>query len=200
VLVFGPYLVRSATIKGTQLALVGDLKSGTATELEVLAPAIVKSVSWNGKAVPVSKTATGTLKGSIGTKDLTPKLPNLKSLEWRCTDSLPEIAIGFDDSKWTTATKTKTLRPAEHQPLGGKSVLYADEYGYHQGDKPVSYQFNLFIQLKSRKLVIPRSIRQRCDRCETLGSGVRVLRRSEDASALKLTRLLVDLILASALS
>ncbi|KAF8751739.1 Beta-galactosidase, domain 3 [Rhizoctonia solani] len=117
VLVFGPYLVRSATIKGTQLALVGDLESGNTTELEVLAPTTVKSVSWNGKAVPVSKTLTGTLRGT-----------------WRCTDSLPEVALGFDDSKWTTATKTTTFRPVEHQPLGGKLVLYADEYGYHQGN------------------------------------------------------------------
>ncbi|KAF8670795.1 Beta-galactosidase, domain 3 [Rhizoctonia solani] len=134
VLVFGPYLVRSATIKGTQLALVGDLESGTTTELEVLAPTTVKSVSWNGKAVPVSKTLTGTLRGTVAVKDLAPKLPNLTSLEWRCADSLPEVALGFDDSKWTTATKTTTFRPVEHQPLGGKLVLYADEYGYHQGN------------------------------------------------------------------
>ncbi|KAH7318896.1 glycoside hydrolase superfamily [Rhizoctonia solani] len=134
VFVFGPYLVRSATIKGTQLAIIGDLNSGATTELEVLAPSSVKSVSWNGKAVPVSKTATGALKGSIGVKDLAPKLPNLNSLEWRCTDSLPEVALEFDDSKWATATKTKTLRPAEHQPFSGKLVLYADEYGYHQGN------------------------------------------------------------------
>ncbi|CAE7133094.1 unnamed protein product, partial [Rhizoctonia solani] len=135
VFVFGPYLVRGATIKGTQLAITGDLKSGATTELEVLAPSTVKSVYWNGKAVSVSKTATGTLKGSIGVKDLTPKLPDLKSLEWRCADSLPEVAIGFDDSKWVTATRTKTLRPAQHQPLAGKLVLYADEYGYHQGEQ-----------------------------------------------------------------
>ncbi|CAE6542312.1 unnamed protein product [Rhizoctonia solani] len=134
VFVFGPYLVRSATIKGTQLAITGDLKSGATTELEILAPSAVKSVSWNGKAVPVSKTATGTLKGNVGVKDLAPKLPNLKSLEWRCIDSLPEIAPGFDDSKWITATKTKTLRPAVYQPYGGKLMLYADEYGYHQGN------------------------------------------------------------------
>ncbi|KAG8783246.1 hypothetical protein FRC12_019925 [Ceratobasidium sp. 428] len=134
VLVFGPYLVRNAAIRGSTLAIVGDLKSGATTELEVLAPSSITSVSWNGQFVRVSKTVTGTLKGSIGIKDLTPKLPNLKTLEWKCTDSLPEVAVGFDDSKWTTATKTKTLRPPEHQPYAGKVVLYADEYGYHGGD------------------------------------------------------------------
>ncbi|QRV78064.1 glycoside hydrolase family 35 protein [Ceratobasidium sp. AG-Ba] len=134
VLVLGPYLVRNATITGSTVAIVGDLKSASTTDIEVLAPASIKSVSWNGKSVKVSKTATGTLKGFVAVKDLTPKLPNLKTLEWKCTDSLPEVAVGFDDSKWTTATKTKTQRPAEFQPFGGKVVLYADEYGYHQGN------------------------------------------------------------------
>ncbi|CAE6538539.1 unnamed protein product [Rhizoctonia solani] len=134
VLVFGPYLVRNATIKGSTLALTGDVKSGTTTELEVLAPASVKSVTFNGKSVKVSTTAIGTLKGAIATKDLTPKLPSLKKLQWKCTDSLPEVAVGFDDSKWVVATKNSTARPAEFQPLGGKTVLYADEYGFHAGN------------------------------------------------------------------
>ncbi|KAG8687962.1 hypothetical protein FRC08_011692, partial [Ceratobasidium sp. 394] len=134
VLVFGPYLVRNATIIGSSVSLVGDLKSNTTTEIEVLAPAPVRSVTWNGKSVKVAKTAVGTLKGTIATQDLAPKLPSLKALEWRCADSLPEVAVGFDDSKWTVATKTSTKRPAAYQPLGGKLVLYSDEYGYHQGN------------------------------------------------------------------
>ncbi|KAG9086576.1 hypothetical protein FS749_003554 [Ceratobasidium sp. UAMH 11750] len=116
VLVFGPYLVRNATIKGSTLAIVGDLKSGATAELEV------------------SKTPTGALKGSIGVKDLTPKLPTLKALEWRCTDSLPEVAVGFDNSKWVTATKISTAWPAEYQLYAGKVMLYADEYRCHGGN------------------------------------------------------------------
>ncbi|CAE7074419.1 unnamed protein product [Rhizoctonia solani] len=134
VLVFGPYLVRNATVKGSTVAITGDVKSGTTTELEVLAPSSVKSVTFNGKSVKVSKTALGTLKGSIATKDLTPKLPSLKTLKWKCTDSLPEVAVGFDDSNWVVATKNSTARPAEFQPLGGKTVLYSDEYGFHAGN------------------------------------------------------------------
>ncbi|KAG9082935.1 hypothetical protein FRC06_004764, partial [Ceratobasidium sp. 370] len=45
VLVFGPYLVRNATISGSTPAIVGDSKSGAATDLEVLAPASVKSIT-----------------------------------------------------------------------------------------------------------------------------------------------------------
>lgn len=133
VFVFGPYLVRNATITGSTAAITGDLVSGTTTSLEVLVPASVRSVTWNGKPVKVQKTAWGTLKGSVTVGDLTPKLPSLQSLEWRCTDSLPEVQVGFDDSKWVAAEKTTTARPARYQPLGGKVVLYADEYGYHQG-------------------------------------------------------------------
>ncbi|KAG8731854.1 hypothetical protein FRC10_001402, partial [Ceratobasidium sp. 414] len=132
--VFGPYLVRNATVAGSNVSLVGDLKSNTTTGVEVLAPSYVQSVTWNGKSVEVAKTVVGTLKGTISVDDLTPKLPGLKTLEWRCADSLPEVAVGFDDSKWTVATKTNTKRPVAHRPLGGKLMLYADEYGYHQGN------------------------------------------------------------------
>ncbi|GAB1521013.1 hypothetical protein RhiTH_004103 [Rhizoctonia solani] len=134
VLVFGPYLVRNAAIKGSTLTITGDLESGSTTELEILAPSSVKSVTFNGKSVKVSKTPLGTLKGSIETKNLTPKLPSLKSLQWKCTDSLPEVAVKFDDSKWVVATKNSTARPPEFQPLGGKTMLYADEYGFHAGN------------------------------------------------------------------
>jgi hypothetical protein len=132
-LVFGPYLVRNTTLTGSTLALVGDLESNSATELEVLAPSSVKTITWNGKSVKFSKTSSGTLKATLNIPDLRPKLPDLKSLEWKCTDSLPEVEIGFDDSQWTLANKTTTARPARFQPLGGKFMLYADEYGYHQG-------------------------------------------------------------------
>ncbi|KAG8734175.1 hypothetical protein FRC10_011921, partial [Ceratobasidium sp. 414] len=132
--VFGPYLVRNATVAGSTVALVGDLKAGTATEVEVLAPSSVRSVTWNGKSVKVSKTAVGTLKGTVEVKNLTPQLPSLKTLEWRCIDSLPEVAVGFDDSKWTVATKTWTKRPWDMRSWDGQWYLYGDEYGYHQGN------------------------------------------------------------------
>lgn len=171
VLVFGPYLVRNATIKGSTLAITGDLKSGETTDLEVLAPSSVRGVTFNGKSVKVSKTATGTLKGSVGVKDLSPKLPNLKTLEWKCTDSLPEIAVGFDDSKWTKADKTTTARPARYQPLGGKLMLYSDEYGYHQGESLVARVTTGFDGW-CRKFGVPRSIREQCHWREALCARV----------------------------
>ncbi|KAG8685784.1 hypothetical protein FRC08_012917 [Ceratobasidium sp. 394] len=134
VLVFGPYLVRKATVAGSTVALVGDLKSDTTTEIEVLAPSSVQSVTWNGRDVQVSKTAVGTLKGTVAVDNLAPKLPSLKTLEWRCIDSLPEVSPEFDDSKWTVANKTSTNRPRDMRSWDGQWILYGDEYGYHQGN------------------------------------------------------------------
>ncbi|KAG8729321.1 hypothetical protein FRC12_021064 [Ceratobasidium sp. 428] len=131
--VFGPYLVRNATVYGSNVALVGDLRSGATTEIEVVAPVGVESVTWNGEAVAVSRTPMGTLKGTTVVRDLTPQLPDLRAVEWRCTNSLPEIEVDFDDSEWMVADKNVTVRPDVYQPFGGKWILYADEYGYHQG-------------------------------------------------------------------
>lgn len=131
VFVFGPYLVRTATVTGSTVAIKGDLVSGQTTDLEVLVPASVNRVSWNGRIVKVQPTAWGTLKGSVEVKDLTPEVPNLKALDWSCTDSLPEVSPEFDDSTWVEAGKTTTARTAK--PSVGKLVLYGDEYGYHQG-------------------------------------------------------------------
>ncbi|CAL1711293.1 unnamed protein product [Somion occarium] len=132
VLVIGPYLVRNATLENSnsRLVLHGDL-NGTTT-MDVVAPPSVKTVTWNGNQVDVQKSNIGTLRGSLRFTLNEPTLPNLKEATWFCTDSLPEIKDGFDDSDWVTANKTTTVRP--YQPFGGKFVLYSDEYGFHQGN------------------------------------------------------------------
>ncbi|KAJ1308106.1 hypothetical protein OPQ81_002169 [Rhizoctonia solani] len=152
ILVFGPYLVRNATLTGSTLALVGDLASNATSELEVLASSSVKTITWNGENVKFSKTSSGTLKTTFNTPDLKPIFPDLKSLEWKCTDSLPEVEPGFDDSQWTVANKTTTMRPTRFQPLGGKIMLYADEYGYHQGN--TIYRGRFSSQARGVKLIV----------------------------------------------
>ncbi|KIJ24287.1 glycoside hydrolase family 35 protein [Sphaerobolus stellatus SS14] len=132
VLVSGPYLVRNASISGPVLALRGDLNE--TTTLEVLAPASIKGVTWNGAPVVALPTAQGTLKCVLPFTLKKPTLPSLKSLQWACTDSLPEVQPGFDDSTWVVANKTTTNRPPQYQPFSGKFLLYADEYGFHQGN------------------------------------------------------------------
>lgn len=117
-LVFGPYLVRNATLEdsGTVLALNGDLNA-TAT-LDVIPPMTVTKVTWNGEPVQVQKSPLGTLQGTLEFDVQPPQLPSLRQAEWSCIDSLPEIQPGFDDSSWVTANKTTTARP--YQPFAGK--------------------------------------------------------------------------------
>jgi hypothetical protein len=118
VLVFGPYLVRNASLDhtGSTLSLNGDLNS--TTTLDIIAPPTVKTVSWNGKGVSVKKSQIGTLQGQLVFDLKPPALPSLKNALWSCTDSLPEVQAGFDDSTWVDANKTSTARP--YAPLGGK--------------------------------------------------------------------------------
>lgn len=118
VLVFGPYLVRNATLNdsGTLLALNGDLNE--TTTIDIIAPPTVQEVSWNGELVPVELSSFGTLRGRLQFDLQPPLLPDLRRLNWSCIDSLPEIHPGFDDSSWVTANKSSTARP--YQPFGGQ--------------------------------------------------------------------------------
>src|SRR5580693_5356049 len=59
VLVSGPALVRTATMRGAVLDLTGD--TAAATPLEVWAPRPAGVVFWNGRPVPVTRTASGSL-------------------------------------------------------------------------------------------------------------------------------------------
>ncbi|KAL1724445.1 glycoside hydrolase family 35 protein [Schizophyllum commune] len=133
VLVAGPYLVRSAAIEGSTLALTGDLNA--TTPLQVWAPSSVDTLTWNGEPVEASKSnETSALEASLALPESLGniELPVLQDLEWVCADSLPELADDYDDSAWTTANKTETARP--QQPFSGDNVLYGAEYGYHAGD------------------------------------------------------------------
>ncbi|KAG9027455.1 hypothetical protein FRB95_007755 [Tulasnella sp. JGI-2019a] len=130
VIVSGPYLVRTAKISGSTLALVGDT-NGTTT-FNVYAPSAVTSVTWNGVSVKTTKSALGVgLTGSITTAVPTITLPTLSALPWKSTNSLPEIAASYDDRSWVVANKTNTSRPFTQI---GEYVLYADEYGFHAGN------------------------------------------------------------------
>ena len=119
VLVRGPALVRSASIKGTTLALTGDTRAPTALELWV--PARVRSVIWNG-----ARTANGaTLPGPAPIT-----LPALTG--WRTAPGSPEADPKFDDSDWAKIDNRPyssiTARP------DGQPNMLMDAYGFHEGD------------------------------------------------------------------
>jgi Beta-galactosidase, domain 3 len=129
VLVGGPYLVRNATIKHSELVLTGDLNASV--PLTVIAPSNVRSVSWNGISVPQvarasgsSAMLTGHLNMSLNTNAV--QIPALDT--WKFANSLPEIQPSYSDAGWITAnhTTTNSIQP----PLFGDGrVLYGCDYG-----------------------------------------------------------------------
>ena len=129
VLVSGPALVRTATMRGDVLDLTGD--TAAATPLEVWAPRPVGVVFWNGRPVPVTRTASGSLASRNPLSG--PPAVDLPALAgWKYAPENPEADPGFDDSGWTLADKT-TSASATPVPAG-QPVLFVDDYGFHYGD------------------------------------------------------------------
>ncbi|KAK0202212.1 glycoside hydrolase family 35 protein [Desarmillaria ectypa] len=133
ILVGGPYLVRSASITGTELALRGDLSEGA--RLTVVAPKSIRSISWNGELISGDAIAAAGLTsvgGFIGRLELGAsfngiKVPELKG--WKYKDSLPEIRRRFDDGTWVVANHTSTNIPLKPY-YGDGRVLYGCDYGF----------------------------------------------------------------------
>jgi hypothetical protein len=127
----GPELVRTASVSGSRLQLTGDISQPT--DLEVWAPAVVRSVTWNGSPTAVAPTSSGSLSAHgqlAGPAAIS--LPDLSSATWRTAPGSPEADPGFDDSSWASADKTQTNSTTP--PPAGQPVLTADDYGFHHGD------------------------------------------------------------------
>ena len=123
VLVQGGYLVRTAVIRGAELALTGD--TSQAGPLTVWAPAGVDAVSWNGAPVRVTTAPDGSLTGTVPGPAAV-RLPALTG--WRFAAGTPEAQPGFGDSTWTLAD-----HPVSNASSPGTPVLYASDYGYQHG-------------------------------------------------------------------
>ncbi|KAG7440311.1 glycoside hydrolase family 35 protein [Guyanagaster necrorhizus] len=132
VLVGGPYLVRSASISGTVLALKGDLNAST--PLTIIAPAVISSVTWNGVALSVhassSLTEIGGLIGDLSMSSASVDFAVAPTLEgWKFRDSLPEIQPTFDDGSFVVANHTTTNIPLKPYYSDG-TILYGCDYGF----------------------------------------------------------------------
>ncbi|MGH3397052.1 MAG: beta galactosidase jelly roll domain-containing protein, partial [Streptosporangiaceae bacterium] len=123
VLVQGGYLVRTAAVRGSTLALTGDAAS--AGPLTVWAPSAVSRVTWNGQPVATTAGSDGSLQGRV--RGPAPaSLPALTG--WRFSSETPEVQPGFDDSSWTLAD-----HPVSNASSPSTPVLYASDYGYDHG-------------------------------------------------------------------
>ncbi|GAB1217937.1 hypothetical protein ATERTT37_007180 [Aspergillus terreus] len=138
VLVQGPYLVRSASLSGSTLALRGDSVNETA--LEIFASKKVHTVTWNGKRIKTSRSSYGSLTASLAAPPAV-TLPALSPTQWKSQDSLPERLPSYDDSgpAWVDANHMTTQNPRTPDTL---PVLYADEYGFHNGIRLWRGSFN----------------------------------------------------------
>ncbi|KAE9405356.1 glycoside hydrolase family 35 protein [Gymnopus androsaceus JB14] len=137
VLVGGPYIVRNATISDNILSLTGDL-NGTTT-IEIVAPATVSGVSWNGVTIQTNQTSRGTLTSNLIVEDLGLTFPSFDS--WKVSGSVAEIFPDFDDSNFTLADQTQT-NYTNLPPLAGSQVLYAQQYGFYGGNLIFRGRFN----------------------------------------------------------
>ncbi|KAF7977182.1 hypothetical protein HWV62_4417, partial [Athelia sp. TMB] len=129
ILVGGPYLVRSASLSGSTLKLVGDLE--TSVRLFVVAPPTVKTITWNGQRVEAdaSLSNSAVFIGEASTKSSTvvAKVPILTG--WKYSNSLPEILSNYSDAKWTVANHTTTNIPFKPY-YGDGRILYGCDYGF----------------------------------------------------------------------
>ncbi|MFI1163196.1 beta-galactosidase [Streptomyces sp. NPDC020801] len=128
-LVYGPALLRTATLRDSTVRLTGDTVG--ATGLEVWGPRGIDAMEWNGTAMRTGVTGSGSLRAAA-------PLPGVPRVElpalggWRTRTENPESAPGFDDSAWQIAGKTSSYSTTPVPK--GQPVLFADDYGFHYGD------------------------------------------------------------------
>ncbi len=129
VLARGPHLVRSAALERGRLALTGDTKE--AAPIEIWGPTSIRSATWNGKSLPVTRTAMGSWRSrSQLAGALAVELPQISG--WRVMDGSLEARADFDDSAWQQVGNRSTA--ATIRPHPGQPVLDMSAYGFHHGD------------------------------------------------------------------
>ena len=132
VLVGGPYLVRSARISGSTLALRGDLERDV--RLIVIGPSTIRSMTWNDETVFLdwaaqsALTAQGGLIGDVYMRRVSTGISVPPLGNWRYADSLPEITRDFSDATWTVADYYTTNIPYPPH-YGDGRILYGCDYG-----------------------------------------------------------------------
>ena len=121
---------RKKIIRNSEV-VTGDLNQTTV--LQVLGPAAVRTVDWNGKHLALAKMLWGTLQAVLPglAKSIAAGLPSLKAAKRKYADSLPEIMPGYDDRRWVDVNRTN-LTSLFLQYYGGPwNLSVATNYGYH---------------------------------------------------------------------
>ncbi|KAF9740565.1 hypothetical protein PMIN06_000286 [Paraphaeosphaeria minitans] len=125
------YLVRTANVDGSTLALTGDLNATTSLEILGGAPSPLSKLTFNGAEIDFDTTAEGVVTATLGFTAPSFSLPDLSKLSWKYIDSLPEIQSSYDDSAWKAADLKETYN--SHRALNTPTSLYGSDYGFHTG-------------------------------------------------------------------
>ncbi|UZP39343.1 hypothetical protein NXS19_007159 [Fusarium pseudograminearum] len=126
----GAHLIRSVAIKGPQLSVQADFNATSPLEI-IGAPKGTSRLVINGKDTPYKKSKIGNWLANPAVSLPNVKITDLKSLDWKYVDSLPEVKKDYDDSKWPDANLKKTFN--SKWPLNNSVSLYGGDYGFHSG-------------------------------------------------------------------
>lgn len=126
-----PALVRSATLNGGKLAILGDTQEDSGIEIW---GAGIASASFNGQELALARQPDGSVRAAGLKGPEAVRLPDLTRLAWtRRMDSL-EAAPRFDDSAWVQADRRPSAAQTWSMPERGQPTLSMSDYGFHHGD------------------------------------------------------------------
>ena len=125
------YLLRTATVDGSNVALTGDINATTTIEVINGAPAGA-TLTFNGKTVKTTTDKNGVIKATVEYVEPSFDLPGLSGLTWKYIDSLPEIQPTYDDSAWVAADHASTNNTKRN--LTTPTSLYSSDYGFNTGN------------------------------------------------------------------
>tara|TARA_R110002003_G_scaffold120_6_gene10656 strand:- start:14354 stop:16240 length:1887 start_codon:yes stop_codon:yes gene_type:complete len=125
------YLLRTASISGGVINLVGDVNATTTVEVVGGAHEVITGLTFNGERLEAKRDHNGFLGAPVTFSDPAIKVPSLDSLNWKYVDALPELKASYDDSLWVDADHTETKN--DYWPLTTPTVLWGAEYGFNAG-------------------------------------------------------------------
>ncbi|KAI1140748.1 glycoside hydrolase family 35 protein [Hypoxylon sp. FL0543] len=128
-IVNGPYLVRSASIKNSTLSLCADFNRSTIVEV-IGAPSNTTTLEINGARTDF-RIEEANVVANVAYSTPSLGLPSLSELSWSYVDSLPEIQADYDDTAWVVADHPSTNN--SYQTLQTPTSLFAGDYGFHAG-------------------------------------------------------------------
>ena len=117
-------------MKGRDLHITADFNATTTIEV-IGAPSGAKNLFINDAKVHHKIDDNGFWVSKVDYSAPKIKLPNLKDLDWKYIDSLPEIQSDYDDSAWTAADHSSS--PNTLRPITTPTSLYGSDYGFNTG-------------------------------------------------------------------